>query len=122
MTQFYLIFSPFRLILPITPDFLFLHIPLVFVVGGVDDVIEQVTREEKEQANVSIAIPRRVNDTRLNVQRVDNRRRRRGNTAFVIVVRVVKSEVEVDELRGKKKSKSKSVSLIRSAWINELVE
>ena len=29
--------------------------------------------------------------------------------AFVIVVRVVESEVEVDELRGKKKSKSKSV-------------
>ena len=39
-------------------------------------------------------------------QRVDSRRRRRGMSSIVLVV---ESEVEVDELCGKKESKSKSV-------------
>jgi len=44
---------------------------------------------------VCIDIPRRINDTRLSVQRVDSQRRR---TALVVVVVVVKSGPEVDEL------------------------
>jgi len=44
---------------------------------------------------VSIDIPHRVNDTRLSAQRVDSRRRQ---TAFAVVVVVVKSGLEVDEL------------------------
>jgi len=132
--------------IPITSDFLFLPIPLVFellvvVVGGTDDVLDLWTGDSggagecpsfkndddvvcgptfKSLYPLISPIPEIPSISKL-ISLVESmtlglalngmtaEEDEEGLAAFVIVVLVVDSELEVDELCGKKESKSKSV-------------